>query len=41
MCRRETPYVINWDTISVENSTHLAMPDPFETYASDVAEMIG
>ena len=37
----DTPYVINWDAVSVENSAHLAMPDPFETYATEVAEMLG
>lgn len=30
------PYVINWDSISIENSAHLAMPDPFETYVEEV-----
>lgn len=33
------PYVIEWDTISVENTAHLAMPDPFETYALSVGEL--
>jgi proteasome accessory factor A len=28
------PYVINWDSISVENTAHLPMPDPFDTYAA-------
>lgn len=34
--RKETPYVINWDSITVENHAPLAMPDPFETYESHV-----
>jgi proteasome accessory factor A len=34
------PYVINWDSISIENVAHLSMPDPFETYVTDV-EMLG
>jgi Pup-ligase protein len=29
---RQVPYVINWDSISLENSQYLPMPDPFETY---------
>ncbi len=35
------PYVINWDSISIENSAHLPMADPFETYVESVAEMFG
>jgi proteasome accessory factor A len=30
------PYVINWDSISIENVAHLSMPDPFETYVAEV-----
>jgi proteasome accessory factor A len=33
---RQAPYVINWDSISVENSNYLPMPDPFETYERQV-----
>ena len=33
------PYVINWDSISVENTAHLPMPDPFDTYASAADEL--
>ena len=29
-------YLINWDSISVEGETPLAMPDPFETYLEQV-----
>jgi proteasome accessory factor A len=29
---RQVPYVINWDSIAVEGTAHVAMPDPFETY---------
>ena len=34
------PYVINWDSISIENSAHLPMPDPFETYTEHVADLL-
>ena len=37
---RELPYVINWDSISIENTAHLAMPDPFDTYTDDVNGLI-
>ena len=37
---RQAPYVINWDSISVENTAYLPMPDPFETYESRV-KMLG
>ena len=37
---RELPYVINWDSISIENTDCLAMPDPFLTYASEVEQLI-
>ncbi len=36
---RQVPYVINWDSISVENTSYLPMPDPFETYEAHVAEL--
>ena len=35
--KKQLPYVINWDSITLENATCLAMPDPFETYARQVA----
>ncbi len=35
----ESPYVINWDSISLENSAYLPMPDPFETYHAQVEEL--
>ncbi|MEQ1862416.1 MAG: proteasome accessory factor PafA2 family protein [Chthoniobacteraceae bacterium] len=34
------PYVINWDSISIENSAHLPMPDPFDTYVAAVDETL-
>ena len=37
---REIPYVINWDSISVENTAHLPMPDPFDTYVEEVGRLI-
>jgi len=39
--KRQLPYVINWDAISLENARHLAMPDPFETYIAQVDTLIG
>jgi len=36
---RRDPYVINWDSISIEHAMHLAMPDPFETYITEIAEL--
>jgi proteasome accessory factor A len=36
---RDAPYVINWDSISLENTAYLAMPDPFETYHRQVEEL--
>ena len=38
---RQLPYVINWDSISLENATYLPMPDPFDTYESEVREVAG
>jgi proteasome accessory factor A len=35
------PYVINWDSISIENNAHLAMPDPFETYLERLVDLFG
>ncbi|MHA3773471.1 proteasome accessory factor PafA2 family protein [Verrucomicrobiota bacterium sgz303538] len=37
---RQLPYVINWDSISLENSSYLPMPDPFETYERHVEAML-
>jgi proteasome accessory factor A len=39
MQKSQAPYVINWDSISLENTCHLPMPDPFETYEAEVAEL--
>jgi proteasome accessory factor A len=33
-------YVINWDSISCENHSHLAMGDPFQTYEEPVREFL-
>ncbi len=33
------PYVINWDSISIENSSNLPMPDPFDTYCEGVTAL--
>jgi proteasome accessory factor A len=33
------PYIINWDSISIENTAHLPMPDPFDTYAGAADEL--
>lgn len=37
---RKLPYVINWDSISLDNTPYLPMPDPFETYASNVKTLL-
>ena len=37
---RKLPYVINWDSISLDNTPHLAMPDPFETYEDQVRALL-
>ena len=37
---RQIPYVINWDSISLENSSYLPMPDPFETYERHVEALL-
>jgi proteasome accessory factor A len=34
------PYIIEWDAISIENTAHLAMPDPFETYTASIDELL-
>ena len=37
---RKLPYVINWDSISLDNTPYLPMPDPFETYAGHVHTLL-
>ncbi len=37
----EYPYIINWDSISIENADSLAMPDPFHTYVDEVESLMG
>ena len=37
---RTLPYVINWDTIAIDNTASLPMADPFETYESDVRTLL-
>ncbi len=32
----QSAYVVNWDSVSIENDRHVAMPDPFETYVQDM-----
>jgi proteasome accessory factor A len=34
------PYLVNWDALSIENTAHLPMPDPFLTYAESVDELL-
>jgi proteasome accessory factor A len=34
--RRNLPYIVNWDSISLESQDHLAMPDPFNSYIDAV-----
>lgn len=38
--KRPMPYVINWDSISLENASHLPMPDPFETYERQIEALL-
>ena len=38
--KRDLPYVINWDTIAIETTSQLAMPDPFDTYEARVREFV-
>ena len=38
---RQLPYVINWDSLAIDNARQLPMPDPFETYAAEVREFVG
>jgi hypothetical protein len=37
---RKLPYVINWDSISLDNTPYLPMPDPFETYTGQVKTLL-
>ena len=37
---REYPYVINWDSIAIENTGSLTMPDPFLIYVNEVEQLI-
>ena len=37
--KRHLPYVINWDSISVENSSLLVMSDPFDTYTDQASAL--
>ncbi len=37
---RKLPYVINWDSISLDNTPYLPMPDPFETYTDQVKTLL-
>jgi len=34
------PYLINWDSIAMENQNYLMMPDPFESYDQEVAKFL-
>ena len=34
--RRNLPYLINWDSVALDNNTFVLMPDPFEDYRSEV-----
>jgi len=36
---RQLPYVINWDSIAIESGEQLPMPDPFDTYETQVREL--
>ena len=38
--KQPMPYVINWDSITLENLNHLPMPDPFETYDSEATALV-
>ena len=37
---RQLPYVINWDGITLDNSPGVPMPDPFDTYESEVRSLL-
>jgi proteasome accessory factor A len=39
--KSDLPYVINWDSISLENSAYLPMPDPFDSYLREVERLVG
>jgi proteasome accessory factor A len=34
------PYLINWDSIALENQRYLMMPDPFDNYEAEVARFL-
>lgn len=34
------PYLINWDSVALESHNFLMMPDPFSTYADEVARFL-
>jgi proteasome accessory factor A len=36
---RQVPYVINWDSVFLDNGHHLPMPDPFHTYDAEVRSL--
>jgi proteasome accessory factor A len=38
--QRKLPYVINWDGISLETASSLPMPDPFDTYATEIRTLL-
>ena len=38
--QRSMPYLINWDSIALENQNYLMMPDPFETYEAEIARFL-
>ena len=38
---RQLPYLINWDSIAIETTQQLLMPDPFATYAAEVRDFVG
>ncbi|HWB59278.1 MAG TPA: proteasome accessory factor PafA2 family protein, partial [Chthoniobacteraceae bacterium] len=35
--QHQLPYVINWDSIALENQNYLMMPDPFKDYDAEVS----
>lgn len=35
-----SPYIVNWDGITLDNDFHVTMPDPFETYVDEVDAML-
>ena len=38
--RAAQSYLINWDSIALENNRYLMMPDPFETYEAEIAAFV-